>query len=189
MMKKFFLIFGSLVLTASLSYCLYQNYSNENHLRDEAINECITCNENGCQGEYNGPEFNKDGDIAHQFSNKMAQATGDELKKQFKDKNFVKVDFKNIEATTEGMGSGRVKYILHLPFEKVDNPCDARTSIEHSGGWGHTPALENRKIALSKLLLPGDRLDVSPMIQTKEGLKEYWIQWRNQGLQKNCSAK
>ena len=87
------------------------------------------------------------------------------------------------------MGSGRVKYIIHLPFEKVDNPCDARTSIEHCGGWGHKPALENRKIALNKLLLPGDRLDVSPMIQTKEGLKEYWIQWRNKETQKECLDK
>jgi hypothetical protein len=153
---------------------------------DNSISETIICDDGGCYGKYVGPEFNKDGDIAHQFSNKMARATGDEMKKQFMDQNFVKVDFKNIKATTKGMGSGKVKYILHLPFEKVDLACDARTSIEHAGGWGHKPALENRKIALNKLLLKGDSLDVSPMIQTKEGLKEYWIQWRNKETQKEC---
>jgi hypothetical protein len=91
--------------------------------------------------------------------------------------------------TTEGMDMrGDVKYSVSIPFIKVSNPCDAYTSFDHVGGWGHTPELDRRKSELSKLLLPNDEFDVSDIIETPEGLQEYWIQWRNKDLQSNCST-
>ena len=49
----------------------------------------ISCNEEGCTGMYVGPEFdnskpNGKKDIAHQFSNKISDRVGNELKKLYK---------------------------------------------------------------------------------------------------------
>jgi len=146
----------------------------------------IQCSENGCEGTYQGAEFINGNDVAHQFSNKMSGAVGDKLKELFKKGKYSKVDFSAIEMSTLGMGSGEVVYKLAIPFISVANKCDAYTSFDHVGGWNHTPALEQRKNELKKVLMNNHLLDISDLITTPEGLKEYWIQWKNKNTQVDC---
>lgn len=108
------------------------------------------------------------------------------MKELYQTKNYSKVDFENIKMSTIGMNSGRVKYKLIIPFVKVANKCDAFTSFDHVGGWNHKPALEERKIQLQNVLMKGDSLNISSLNTTKEGLQEYWIQWRNKDFQADC---
>lgn len=151
----------------------------------------IVCTDSYCKGTYNGPEEgpNKE-DLGHKFSNRMSDAVGDHLKKLYNARNYSKVDMDNISMTTKGMGSGKnfVTVEITIPFVKVNNPCDAYTSFDHVGGWGHDPQLGERKNELKSGLLPGDNLNISPLKRTKEGLQEYWIQWRNKSLQANCEG-
>ena len=146
----------------------------------------IQCNENGCKGSYNGAEFINGSDIAHQFSNHMSKAVGEELKKLYRIKQYKKVDFTAITMTTEGMGSGKVRYYLEIPFLTVHSKCDAFTSFDHVGGWNHKPALERRKKELKGLTLSGHKLQFSKLKKTSEGLQEYWIQWKNKKVQAHC---
>lgn len=152
----------------------------------EQIVQDINCDDSKCYGKFVGPEFNQNGDIAHQFSNKISNKVGDKLKDLYKNGKYSKVDFNNIKMLTPGMGSGNVTYTVEIPFTKVSNPCDSYTSFDHVGGWGHEPELERRKSELSSLLINGDNFNVSKKMTTKEGLQEYWIQWRNKDLQKSC---
>lgn len=148
----------------------------------------ITCTDSFCEGTYTGPEFTNFSDVAHQFSNTMSEVVGDQLKKLYKSKKFVKVDFSRIQMSTEGMNSlGDVEYKLYFPFELVSSACQAYTSFDHVGGWGHTPELSQRKNALKNVLLPGEKLEISELKTTKEDLQEYWIQWKNKELQAQCS--
>ena len=151
--------------------------------------EQVDCNNDSCYGYYQGPEFIKGDDIAHQFSNTMSAKVGDQLKKLYREQNYVQVNLKSINMSTEGMGSGHVTYKLTIPFQKVSDSCAAKTSFDHCGGWNHTPALTARKKQLQKALLPGDQLDISPLTTTPEGLQEYWIQWRNQNTQATCAVQ
>ncbi|GGH68039.1 hypothetical protein [Phaeocystidibacter marisrubri] len=146
----------------------------------------IHCDENGCRGEYVGPEFIEGSDIAHQFSNSMSVAVGDELKEQYNNGHYVKVDFSKLKMSTKGMGSGNVTYALVIPFIEVPTKCEAYTSFDHCGGWNHSPALERRKRELSSVTLPDESLDISDLKTTPEGLEEYWIQWKNKALQGDC---
>lgn len=146
----------------------------------------ITCTDNGCSGTYVGPEFVQNSDVAHQFSNTMSQVVGDKLKELFREGKFSKVAFDKIIMTTEGMGSGQVSYYLDIPFIKTTTPCEAYTSFDHVGGWNHTPALAQRKKELNVLLLENDKLEISDLKKTPEGLEEYWIQWRHNEVQKVC---
>lgn len=146
----------------------------------------IHCDENGCRGEYVGPEFIDGSDIAHQFSNSMSAAVGDELKEQYNRGHYVKVDFSKLEMSTPGMGSGNVTYALVVPFMEVATKCEAYTSFDHCGGWNHTPALERRKRELNSVTLSGESLDISDLKTTPEGLEEYWIQWKNKETQSEC---
>ena len=148
----------------------------------------ISCTENGCNGTYIGPEFNEMGDIAHKFSNTMSGKVGDKLKELYRQGKYKKVDLNNIRMSTDGMGSGNVTYKLFIPFIDVQNNCDAYTSFEHVGGWNHTPELNRRISELSGVLLPGDEFDISNLKRTKEGLQEYWIQWRNKQVQADCAG-
>lgn len=84
------------------------------------------------------------------------------------------------------MGSGKVSFNLIIPFIRVNNKCDAFTSFDHVGGWNHKPALKYRKNQLQKALLPNHLLNISDLKATPEGLQEYWIQWKNKDLQKDC---
>lgn len=155
----------------------------------------IVCDENGCTGTYIGPEFDStkpDGkqDVAHQFSNEMCNKVGDKLKELYNSGKYKKVNFSNIEMTTVGMDNkGDVTYYLKIPFIDVSTKCDAYTSFDHSGGWGHTPELDKRKKDLASALLPGEQLDISNLMKTPEGLQEYWIQWKNNKTQAECIKK
>lgn len=146
----------------------------------------ITCTDRSCYGSYYGPEFIKGSDIAHQFSNKMSAAVGDNLKRLYDLNQYAMVDFSKIEMSTFGMGSGVVDYKLVIPIKSVKAKCDAYTSFDHVGGWNHTPELQKRKQQLRKALLDGEQLDISNLKTTKEGLQEYWIQWKHKSYQIAC---
>lgn len=149
----------------------------------------IHCSDEQCFGTYRGPEFVNGSDIAHQHSNIISKVVGDKLKSLFDDGKYSKVDFVNIKMSTEGMGTGNVEYELTIPFLRVDNKCDAYTSFDHVGGWNHKPALERRKRELQKALIKGDSLFISNLKVTKEGLEEYWIQWKNKLKQSECVSQ
>lgn len=146
----------------------------------------VTCTKKSCQGTYKGPEFINGSDIAHQFSNTMSAKVGDQLKALYESGNYSKVDFSKIEMTTEGMGSGTVTYYLSIPFISVEEKCEAYTSFDHVGGWNHTPALQERKNQLKNALMKGHQLNISDLKTTKEGLQEYWIQWKHKVVQAEC---
>ncbi|WP_179005907.1 hypothetical protein [Winogradskyella forsetii] len=149
-------------------------------------NNQISCTNKACQGTYRGAEFTNGDDIAHQFSNKMAAAVGDQLKTLYKSGAYSKVDFSNLKMSTEGMGSGEVTYTLYIPFITVNQKCKAFTSFDHVGGWNHAPALSQRKAQLKDVVVQGHQLDISDLKTTKEGLQEYWIQWKHQVVQAEC---
>lgn len=163
--------------------CDHQNTKNTSSQSEDSKIEC-SCY--GCEGTYSGPEFIDDQDVAHQFSNKMCKAIGDELKKLYSEHKYVRVNFSQIEMSTEGMGSGHVIYKIMIPFENVNDPCEAFTSFDHVGGWNHAPALNERIKQLEGALLLNDTLYISDLKTTAEGLQEYWIQWRNKELQVDC---
>jgi hypothetical protein len=148
--------------------------------------DSIVCTDGDCHCQYEGPEFVKGSDVAHQFSNSMSAAVGDQLKTLFKEGKYAKVDFDQIVMTTKGMGSGSVTYYLKIPFIRVDSACDAYTSFDHVGGWNHKPALQARKRQLQKALMPGHKLNISDLKTTPEGLQEHWIQWKNKSTQSIC---
>jgi len=149
----------------------------------------ISCSETQCTGFYKGPEFIGGDDVAHQLSNKISQAVGDKLKELYKPGAYAKVDFSTIKMTTEGMGSGTVEYTVIIPLVLVNTKCEAYTSFDHVGGWNHSPALESRKKQLSKVLLSGEKLAISNLKSTPEGLQEYWFQWKNKVTQLECAQK
>jgi len=185
---------------------IYFNYKNENFMKilfvvllfcnclgaekkktkKVTIKNEIECTDEKCFGSYIGPEFINGADVAHQFSNKMSHEVGNKLKELYKNKKFSKVDFSKIIMTTKGMGTGNVEYKLMIPFITVDKKCDAYTSFDHVGGWNHKPNLLKRIKELSKALLEGERLDISSLKITNEGLQEYWIQWKNKLVQADC---
>jgi hypothetical protein len=149
----------------------------------------IYCDDGQCYGQYEGPEFIGGSDVAHQFSNTMAAAVGDQLKLLYRNGNYVKVDFSKIEMSTKGMGSGTVVYFLKIPFKAVPTACEAYTAFDHVGGWNHIPALAARRRQLAKALLPGDALSISGLKTTPEGLQEHWIQWRHKQVQADCVSQ
>ena len=146
----------------------------------------IMCTDIECYGKYEGPEFIDGSDIAPPFSNTMSAKVGDKLNELFRKGTYSKVDFDHIVMTTKGMGSGQVTYYLKIPFLQVTAQCEAYTSFDHVGGWNHTPALEARKKQLSKALLYKEKLDISKLQKTPEGLEEHWIQWKNKVTQSMC---
>jgi hypothetical protein len=166
-----------------------------------------TCTDVGCKGTYDGPQFIKIGknqngddvwnDIAHDYSNTMSNYVGIKLKELYNRGIYVKVDLKNIVMTAVPVkndeNSDPTKVTINIPFIRVKNKCDAYTSFDHAGGWGHLYInLNNRKTQLSSLLLPGETLDVSDLNQTNKtdpttSLNEYWIQWKNKTTQSDCA--
>jgi hypothetical protein len=157
-----------------------------------------TCTDAGCKGEYKGPQFLKSdsSDIAHKYSNTMSNYVGIKLKELYNRGIYVKVDLKNIVMTADpvqyGENYNQTHVTIDIPFIRVKNKCDAYTSFDHVGGWGHTHKinLSGRKSKLSSLLLPGETLDVSDLKMThknvNESLNEYWIQWKNKTTQSDC---
>ncbi len=154
------------------------------------------CDGSGCSGTYTGVEFNSSGDIAHQYSNTITKSVGLKLKELYKSGTYVKVNFQGIKMTTKGMGSGNVVFTVEIPFVSVSNKCDAMTGFAHVGGWGHAPALSARKQEIlsyipdgkNENVVLGNKLDISQLTTTKEGLQEYWIQWKHKDYQSECSG-
>jgi hypothetical protein len=158
-----------------------------------------TCTDAGCKGEYKGPQFLKSdsSDVAHKYSNTMSNYVGIKLKELYNRGIYVKVDLKNIVMTADpvqyGENYNQTHVTIDIPFIRVKNKCDAYTSFDHVGGWGHTHKinLSGRKSKLSSLLLPGETLDVSDLKMThknvNESLNEYWIQWKNITTQSDCA--
>ncbi len=146
----------------------------------------IECSDEMCKGKYVGPEFVDGQDIAHQFSNKMSNAVGKQLKVFYRTKKYKKVDFSAIKMSTKGMGTGSVTFELVIPFMNVSTKCQAFTSFDHCGGWNHVPEIEKRKQELKSALMPEKALDISLLKTTPEGLQEYWIQWQNKTIQAEC---
>ncbi len=168
-------------------------YGAEN-VKDYKVTCYVNCSDSSCVGVYEGPEFIGIIDTAHRLSNLVSNKVGLKLKDLYKKKRYSRVDFNKIEVTTEGMGDDviGVKYSVKIPFVQVSKPCDATTSFDHSGGWNHTPDLEKRKTDLlnpEKGIVLCNRLEISPLIKTKENLQEYWIQWRNTSFQSSCNCE
>lgn len=96
--------------------------------------------------------------------------------------------------TTKGMGTGEVVYTVNIPFISVSDKCEAMTGFAHSGGWNHAPELTARKRELleyvpdgkNQNVILGDKLYVSELKKTPEGLQEYWIQWKHRDYQSEC---
>ena len=152
------------------------------------------CTDNGCTGKYAGVEFVNEEhqfklgltgtDIAHNYSNLMCKYVGKKLKQLYREGKYSKVDFRNITMTTKGMDDGDdyVEYNLSIPFKRVENASQAMTGFDHSGGWGHPPEIEKRKYQLlhtKRRIVKNQRLYVSALKSTPEGLQEYWIQWKH----------
>ena len=157
--------------------------------------ETVQTSDSVCRGIYRGIEFDSkkrvNGDIAHQYSNHMSKVVGDQLKKLYSEGKYSKVDFKRIEMSTKGMNDGNnyVVYELIIPFVSVENKCDAMTSFDHCGGWGHAPAIEKRKAGFyekGETVMVGNILEISDLKTTKEGLQEYWLQWKHVDFQSEC---
>jgi hypothetical protein len=166
-----------------------------------------TCTETGCKGTYSGPQFNiigrntdgtdKWNDIAHDYSNTMSYYVGVKLKELYKQGIYVKVDLEMIKMTANPVkneeSADPTKVTIDIPFIRVKNKCEAYTSFDHAGGWGHLSIdLDNRKTQLSSALLPGETLDISTLNKTnktdyKTSLNEYWIQWKNKATQSDCA--
>jgi hypothetical protein len=156
------------------------------------------CNEDGCSGTYKGPEFDNNRDVAHKYSNTMANAVGNKLKELYDAGTYVKVDMEAITMSATSVhndtNSNPTEVTITIPFVKVTDKCDAYTSFDHVGGWGHTPELEIRKSELSSALIPGETFDISQEKNTNPNspnfpdgsLNEYWIQWKEKTRQSNC---
>ena len=157
-------------------------------LSEQTSNPIIT--DNGFEGTYVGPEFNSQGDIAHQFSNTASNLIGKKLKELYNSGKYSKVDFDNIEMTTKGMGGGNVEYFLKIPFVRVNDKCEAYTSFDHRGGWGHGEGTKKQDAIreLGSLPVKGTDLDISDVKKTPEGLVEYWVQWKNINYQSECGS-
>lgn len=184
MLKPSAIIFYALTIMLALSTCTEPK--NESNKKPE---NAITCDDSKCYGTYIGPEFVDRSDVAHQFSNKMSSSVGDKLKELYDRRKYAQDDFSKIEMTTAGMGTGKVEYMLIIPLKQVASKCEAYTSFDHVGGWNHKPELEKRKEQLKPALLQGDELYISDKKTTKEGLQEYWIQWRNNEKQLDCKKQ
>jgi len=159
--------------------------------------ETPVCSAGGCSGKYVGPEFDNTGDVAHKYSNNITQYVAAKLKELYRSGTYVKVDFKGIQMTTKGMGSGNVVYTVVIPFVGVSDKCEARTGFAHVGGWNHTPELNARKSEILNYIPSGKKenvvlnneLDVSQLTKTPEGLEEYWIQWKHRDYQSDCGGQ
>lgn len=154
----------------------------------------ITSTDTKCYGTYKGVEFNSEmekSDVAHQFSNSMSKAVGDQLKKLCREGKYSKVDFEHIVMITKGMNDGNnyVEYTLEIPFIRVDTKCEATTAFDHSGGWNHYPAIRERKKVLldeARTTSANKKIEISDLKTTQEGLQEFWIQWKHKDFQGEC---
>lgn len=156
------------------------------------------CTDSACSGMYRGVEFVSERyidrlelngtDVAHQYSNKMCEYVGNQLKRLYRDSLYSKVDFSKIRISTKGMNgdSNYVEYKVYIPFKRVPKN-QAMTAFDHSGGWGHKPEIKKRKFDLlssPNKIVKNRKLWISKLFKTKEGLQEYWIQWQHSDYSK-----
>jgi hypothetical protein len=175
MKNSMLILFTVLLVVVTTSVINYSTFNSNNSAG-------ITCNINGCEGTYSGPEFTNGSDVAHQFSNQMADHVGKHLKKLFSQGKYVKVDLKQIIMNTKGMDhTGDVIYHLIIPFITVSDSCQAATAFDHRGGWGH-------EITKAQALNPFKNKKGLSFIELKtaEGLQEFWMQWRHEHWQHFC---
>lgn len=159
--------------------------------REKTIN--IICNDSFCKVNYSGPEFVINDteiiDTAHRMSNLISGEVGKKLKQLFDEKKYSKVDLEKIRMSSIDMDNlGSVKLEIFIPFKRVKKKCDAATAFDHSGGWDHAPEIENRIKNLSEIAVC-KKLEVSQLIKTPENFQEYWIQWKHETRQADCSCK
>jgi len=156
----------------------------------------INISSNGVRGIYIGPSQNPN-DTTHRFINTIATIVGDELKKLYKKGQWTIVDLDGIKLETiidKTLGNridkntGQVEFKVDIPFIQVNNACDAYTSFDRRGGWGHGEGykLDHLKDEVGHLPTKGTSLDISDMKKTPEGLVEYFAQWKNPNYQSHC---
>ena len=149
----------------------------------------ISLTNKGFSGKYVGAEFDSKGDVAHQFSNKVTDIIGKQLKESYEKGEYLKVDFKNTKITTSGLDKrGNVAFVIEMPFVKVAK-CEAYTGIEHCGTWVNQnneklDARLNEKLQNLKTLSLGEA--DKAYFHTEQGYKEYWIQFKHKNHQTNC---
>lgn len=159
--------------------------------------DSIRIDKTGLYGIYRGVEFSDTGDIsrrdvAHQFSNRVADTLGKYLKAQFKAGNYLSIDFQKTKITTAGMDlKDSVVYCITMVF-KSEKKCDASTGIEHCGSWSQSEItsryfLKKRLVELKKSLqkISIGKPDVH-FYKTAEKFQEYWIQFKHKDYQGDC---
>jgi len=152
--------------------------------------DSICISDKGLTGHFKGPEYNEEGDIAHQFSNTVANRVGEYLKDRYSKKCYLKVDLEGINIITKGLNQvDSVYYAIEMPFKRVAK-CDAFTGIEHCGSWNYQPGfLLNKRFKELKEGL-SERCSVGKpaykFYKNAEGFQEYWIQFKHKDYQSDC---
>ena len=158
-------------------------------------NYSVTIDQNGLYGTYKGLEFVDTGDVmyndvAHQFSNFVADTLGKFLKASYKAGNYYSIDFKKTKITTKGMDmKDTVVYCINMVFKKTDK-CGASTGIEHCGSWGgQEDDLLKKRLdeTIQKLAAISIGRPKTCKYVTKEKFKEYWIQFKHKNYQGDCA--
>ena len=149
-------------------------------------NDSIRITKDTFFANYEGAEFNQDGDIAHQLSNRVADTLGKYLKAAFTKGDYLALDFDHTKITTEGLDlKGSVKYCIQFPFLHT-NKRDAYTGIEHCGSWDNESdyslykKLQERLVNLQKMSIGSIK---TKQFTTPEKFKEYWIQFKHKEYQ------
>ena len=190
-MKIIYLLITFIVMTSIIS-CDSKNVKKEGKLVSKGIIKpvlTISLTNKGFSGKYVGAEFDSKGDVAHQFSNKVTDIIGKQLKESYEKGEYLQVDFKNTKITTTGLDlKGKVEFVIEMPFLKVDK-CEAFTGIEHCGTWVNQnkeklDARLNEKLQNLKTLSVGEA--DKAYFHTEQGYKEYWIQFKHKNHQSIC---
>ena len=149
-------------------------------------NDSIRITKDTFFANYEGAEFNQDGDIAHQLSNRVADTLGKYLKAAFTKGDYLALDFDHTKITTEGLDlKGSVNYCIQFPFLHT-NKRDAFTGIEHCGSWDNESnyslykKLQERLVNLQKMSIGSIK---TKQFTTPEKFKEYWIQFKHKEYQ------
>jgi len=155
--------------------------------------DSICISDKGLTGYFKGPEYNEAGDIAHQFSNTVANRVGEYLKDRYSKKCYLKVDLDGIKIITKGLNQAdSVYYAIEMPFKRVAK-CDAFTGIEHCGSWNYQPRMilnkrfKELKEGLSERCSVGN--SAYKFYKTEEGFQEYWIQFKHKNYQSDCNKQ
>ncbi len=148
--------------------------------------DSIHIDEKGVKGIYKGLEFNEQGDIAHQFSNKIANTVGTYLKAKYKAGTYLKIDLKNTKITTEDLDQiDSVHYTVDMPFIQTKKN-QAFTGVEHCGSWNDQPTYFLKR-RLAQQIESLKKISVGKMesrfFNTDEKFKEYWIQFKHKDYQ------